>query len=193
MTKSIYNDIMAISSYKEDGMKQKLNKKTVLICVYGFIIAINILPLIMFSDRVALRIYSIPAAATMAINILHGFMSYLYRYKRNYLVLGNSPRNAMWHMLSDDREASEKELKEFYMMLKIYCAPIPFYIPIIFFAQSFAQSCWCFAVYFAPQIIFLGIGIKYMRDEIKEEKARKEQREKERIEQEKREELGFFK
>ena len=180
---------MAISSYKEDGMKQKLNKKTVLICVYGFIIAINILPLIIFSDRVALRIHSIPAAATMAINILHGFMSYLYRYKRNYLVLGNSRKP----FYSYDREASEEELKEFYMMLKIYCAPIPFYIPIIFFAQSFAQSCWCFAVYFAPQIIFLGIGIKYMRDEIKEEKARKEQREKERIEQERREELGFLK
>lgn len=169
----------------------RVNKsKMILVCVYGFLWLINIIPLIIYRDMAALTIYSIPGAAVMGINILHGIAAYCLRYRDNYLIFGK--RRHVFCMDSN-REASDEDLKMFYQMFKIYCAPIPFYLPVIFFSQSLEQSCWAFAVYFAPQILYFGMGIKLMRDEMNEANQRREQLEKERLEQERREELGFFK
>ena len=173
----------------EAYMKTKKNK-IILTCVYGFLLLINIIPLTVYRDRAALTLYSIPGAAVMCINIFHGIAAYCLRYRDNYLIFGKR-RSILY--IDSDREASDEDLKMFYQMFKIYCAPIPFYLPVIFFSQSLAQSCWAFAVYFAPQILYFGMGFKLMRDEMKEEKQKREQLEKERLEQEKREELGYWK
>ena len=88
-----------------------------------------------------------------------------------------------------DRTLTDGYEKEFRMMLLIYCAAIPFYIPIICFASNWADTLWTLLVFIVPQGIFIAHEIRKTIQDVKIQK----EREKERIEQERREELGYLK
>ena len=82
---------------------------------------------------------------------------------------------------------------EFRWMLLVYCATIPFYIPVIFFASGLLQTLWSLLILLVPQIVFTIHTIYKTVQYIKKEKLRQAQLENERIEQERREELGHWK
>ena len=92
-----------------------------------------------------------------------------------------------------DYTFDELYIKRFYIMLKIYCLAIPFFIPQIFLTSTYFESLWALCTFFSPQVVYVIMGIINTLKEVKEDKAKKEQLEKERLLQEQREELGKWK
>lgn len=84
-------------------------------------------------------------------------------------------------------------LNDLSVLLFIYSAFIPFYIPIIFFAKSVLQALPSLAVFFLPQLIFILMGIADTAREFKAQRHKEETERREREEQERREELGAWK
>ena len=128
----------------------------------------------------------------MIIMIIHVAMSYVLRHKGNYL-----PFRRFGHPnpFTTDKDYTFDELyiKRFYIMLKIYCLAIPFFIPQIFLTSTYFESLWALCTFFSPQVVYVIMGIINTLKEVKEDKAKKEQLEKERLLQEQREELGKWK
>lgn len=171
-------------------MKYNL-KYSFVFCITLILLIINIIPILVFAERSMISVYSFPPTAVMALVVLNGVLSCIFKHKGNFLMISKYPG----FIFLDDKEYTftEEYEREFRWMLLVYCAAIPFYLPIIFFASSWPQTLWALLVFFIPQAIFVGHGIYQTVQEVKKEKRKQEQLEKERIEQERREELGYWK
>ena len=171
-------------------MKHKLTYSAI-ICVTLILLVLNVIPIIIFFKSCRLSVYSFPVFAVMAYVIINGVISYFFRHKGNFLMI----RRYRSELFRDDQDVTFTDgyEREFRWMLLIYCIPIPFYLPIGFFASSWSHTLWTLLVFLLPQLIFLGYGIYETAQHVKSEKLRREQLENELKEQERREELGFWK
>ena len=169
-----------------------MKKRNVLyFLLYAVILMINILIVLSKKSRMAISEFSIPALFLMIAMIINGILSYLLRHKGNGLTFSRFDCNPF----APDRDYTFEEsyTKRFFIMLKIYCLVIPFYIPQIFFASNYLQTLWALLTFFIPQIVFIIMGVTDILKDVKEYKAKTEQLEKERLLQEQREELGKWK
>ena len=169
-----------------------MKKRNVLyFLLYAVILMINILIVLSKKSSMAISEFSIPALFLMIAMIINGILSYLLRHKGNGLTFSRFDCNPF----APDRDYTFEEsyTKRFFIMLKIYCLVIPFYIPQIFFASNYLQTLWALLTFFIPQIVFIIIGVTDILKDVKEYKAKTEQLEKERLLQEQREELGKWK
>jgi len=165
----------------------KLKRKLLYFPLYALVLMINIAIVIAFKNQAAVSVYSLPAIFLMLVMIITAALSYFLRHKGNYLPFR---RHSAPFSADKDYTFKDEYQNRFFLMLKIYCLAIPFYIPQIFLASSYIQSLWALAVFFAPQIVFVGMGITDTLKDVKEDRVKKEQLEKERLEQERREENG---
>ena len=166
-----------------------MKKRNVLyFLLYAVILMINILIVLSKKSSMAISEFSIPALFLMIAMIINGILSYLLRHKGNGLTFSRFDCNPF----APDRDYTFEEsyTKRFFIMLKIYCLVIPFYIPQIFFASNYLQTLWALLTFFIPQIVFIIMGVTDILKDVKEYKAKTEQLEKERLLQEQREELG---
>lgn len=169
-----------------------MKKRNVLyFLLYAVILMINILIVLSKKSSMAISEFSIPALFLMIAMIINGILSYLLRHKGNGLTFSRFDCNPF----APDRDYTFEEsyTKRFFIMLKIYCLVIPFYIPQIFFASNYLQTLWALLTFFIPQIVFIIMGVTDILKDVKEYKAKTEQLEKERLLQERREELGKWK
>lgn len=169
-----------------------MKKRNVLyFLLYAVILMINILIVLSKKSSMAISEFSIPALFLMIAMIINGILSYLLRHKGNGLTFSRFDCNPF----APDRDYTFEEsyTKRFFIMLKIYCLVIPFYIPQIFFASNYLQTLWALLTFFIPQIVFIIMGVTDILKDVKEYKAKTKQLEKERLLQEQREELGKWK
>lgn len=169
-----------------------MKKRNVLyFLLYAVILMINILIVLSKKSSMAISEFSIPALFLMIAMIINGILSYLLRHKGNGLTFSRFDCNPF----APDRDYTFEEsyTKRFFIMLKIYCIVIPFYIPQIFFASNYLQTLWALLTFFIPQIVFIIMGVTDISKDVKEYKTKTEQLEKERLLQEQREELGKWK
>ena len=169
-----------------------MKKRNVLyFLLYAVILMINILIVLSKKSSMAISEFSIPALFLMIAMIINGILSYLLRHKGNGLTFSRFDCNPF----APDRDYTFEEsyTKRFFIMLKIYCLVIPFYIPQIFFASNYLQTLWALLTFFIPQIVFIIMGVTDVLKDVKEYKAKTKQLEKERLLQEQREELGKWK
>ena len=160
---------------------------------YGTILAttaslllLNIIFVLIFRKNISISTYSLPPIALGVLVLINGVLACILKHKGNFLVI-RKHRGMLFYL--KDRTLTDSYEKEFRMMLLIYCAAIPFYIPIICFASNWADTLWTLLVFIVPQGIFIAHEIRKTIQDVKIQK----EREKERIEQERREELGYLK
>lgn len=172
-------------------MRREHDKKRGLLyfLVYVVILTTNVFLVLLNKDNARVSNFSLPAIFLMIIMVIHVAMSYVLRHKGNYL-----PFRRFGHPnpFTPDKDYTFDELyiKRFFIMLKIYCLAIPFFIPQIFLTSTCFESLWALFTFFSPQVVYVIMGIINTLKEVKEDKAKKEQLEKERLLQEQREELG---
>lgn len=131
-----------------------MKKRNVLyFLLYAVILMINILIVLSKKSSMAISEFSIPALFLMIAMIINGILSYLLRHKGNGLTFSRFDCNPF----APDRDYTFEEsyTKRFFIMLKIYCLVIPFYIPQIFFASNYLQTLWALLTFFIPQIVFI--------------------------------------
>ncbi|MBQ9416871.1 MAG: hypothetical protein IJU20_08560 [Clostridia bacterium] len=158
--------------------------------MYVVILTTNVFLVLLNKDNARISNFSLPAIFLMIIMIIHAAMSYVLRHKGNYLPFG---RHHNPFTTDKDYTFDELYIKRFFIMLKIYCLAIPFFIPQIFLTSTNFESLWALCTFFSPQVVYVIMGIINTLKEVKEYKAKKEQLEKERLLQEQREELGKWK
>ena len=162
------------------------------LCVfYGLLLIGNIIPVIIFKEDAQITKYSVPAIVIMSFVIFNGVVAFFLRHKGNYLIFKKHRANEF----GSDKEYtfSQEYQKRFFLMLGIYCAAIPFYIPLIFLLTSYVQTLWVLVVLFVPQAIFIAQEIGDTMKDVKQAEIKRKQQEEELKEQQKREELGYWK
>lgn len=166
-------------------------QNAVIVGVTFLLLFLNALSVLLFKKYAALSECSLIPLAFMVLAILNGALSCLLKHKGNFLMLGKH----FGAFFDDDADYTFTEEYEarFRLMLFIYSAFIPFYIPIIFFAKSVLQALPSLAVFFLPQLIFVLMGIADTAREFKAQRHKEETERREREEQERREELGAWK
>jgi len=170
-------------------MKSKL-KYSFIIGITLVLLIFNVIPVLIFEERSGISVHSFVPMAVMLLTLVNGVLSCVFKHKGNFLMI----RKHQSGIFSTDKDYTfTKEYEnEFRMMLLIYCIPIPFYIPIIFFASSSEQVIWTLLVFFLPQAVFIFRGIYQTLQDVKKEKLKQEELEMQRREQERREELRYW-
>ena len=153
--------------------------------VCAAVLIINILIVLSQISNIRFSRFSLPSLFLMIIMVFHAALSYLLRHKGNYLQFR---RFARVNPFANDKDYTfvESYTNRFFLMLKIYCLVIPFYIPQIFLTSSYISSLWALAVFFSPQVIYVIMGIVDTLKDVKENKVKEEQLKKERLAQERR-------
>lgn len=105
----------------------------------------------------------------MFLMIIHATLSYILRHKGNYL-----PFRRFTHPIpfASDKDYTFKDeyLNRFFIMLKVYCLAIPFYIPQIFLTSSYVATLWALVPFIIPQLVYVIIGIADTLSEVKKDK-----------------------
>ncbi len=159
--------------------------------IVAAILALNIVPVIVFWDQAALTEFSFFPLAILLIAILNGILAVFLKHKDNYFKFARNK----WHAWEEDRDETftvEYE-KEFRLSMLIYCVAVPFFIPTIFFVSGVPQFFLTIAVGAVPQVIFYIRYLIRLVHEAKEAKIAQEKQQKELREQEAREEQGYWK
>ncbi len=158
--------------------------------LYSLLTLLNFVPLIIFKDSAKISVYSIPSVLVLIAVSITAVISYFLRHQDNYLVYR---RHRSIFSGERDYTYSEEYERRFRLMLVIYCIPIPFYLPVIFFARSYMHSLWSLLLYAIPQIAFMVMEICDTVKDVKDAKMKRLDEKRERREQEMREELGRWK
>ena len=156
-----------------------------------------VLPVILNEDA-AISFNSIPAIAFGVCSSIYAIIAFLNRKKGNLFVLGRDKLFiAFLRSLSDDKPDTDSDeyKKEFALSAFIFCASIPLYIPLAFFAKNFytalssALSVTILRILFTFILVLVPRIIKNAQDKkkgrIKDEADRREQ--------ERRESMGKWK
>lgn len=169
---------------------KKLIQYKVIFGITGALLALNLFVTLCFSHLITLSAYSLMPAGFLALVILNGILACVDKDRGNFLKIRSYNKWVIWH----ERDLSEDISYQitFRWSLLVYCLPIPFYIPFIFFVPN-AWTFLSFLLFLIPQILYSIQDFYEIRQEIKKAKQRDAELEKERIEQEKREELGYWK
>lgn len=170
-----------------------MKKKGIFVCAVLISAFVNVLPLLLWKEKILFTEQSYVSLVLMFLVSLHGIFSYVFRHKGNFLSFGQ-PKSAIF---GDKKQTeythTEKYRKEFFLQFLIYSIIIPFYLPCICFIRSWVQTLWLLCLIFFPQMIYILMDIKNMLTKMKEYKVIEQQKDQELKEQQKREEMGFFK
>ncbi len=175
-----------------------LKKSNLIFIILSILILIAcVLPVILNKDA-AITLNSAPAIVFGICSFVYAVIAFLNKEHSNLFVLGrNKLFIAFLRSLSDDRDDTDSDeyKKEFALSAFIFCASIPVYIPLAFFANSFYSALssalsvtllrilCTFILVLIPRIIKNAHDKK--KDRIKDEADRKEQ--------ERRESMGKWK
>ena len=180
-------------------MKNLKNRKFIYILIFVVALILNVLPIIIFKNDVAISKYSIVSIAFAICSVVYAVIAFLYKDKGNLFVVGRKYwfYRALSLTFSDNESYTQGEeyKKEFGLSAFIYCITIPTYITFAFFAKGFysalSQALGWTIVRLIAIIIFVIVP-----PIIKRIKAKKQQRmkdEADRREQERRESMGEWK
>ena len=177
-------------------MKEFKSRKFIFIILFVAVLVANIVPVLIFRDKAAITKYSIPAIGLAVFSIIHGFVSYIFRHKGNFLRINFwLVKNAAVLLFYEDEDYtfSIDYNKRFNGLLFLYCIVIPFYIPFIFFTKTAVIMPFAIIVFLLPQIVFGMMEIKQVKSNIQRYQTKKQQIEAERTAQERRESMGEWK
>ena len=145
--------------------------------------------LFIFHQKAKITWFSSYSLFFLAVVLIYGIMAYASKDADKFVFQTRHHPDRFWRY----NKPTAAEMQEFWLRATIYFAPVPFYIPVIFFSTKVEHCLWSILLSSVPQFVFVGMGISKMLHDVKEEKKRQKQLEKERIEQEKKEELGRWK
>ena len=176
-------------------MKNKSN--VILILLSIAILVACVLPVIL-NENAAISLNSVPAIVLGICSSVYAIIAFVNKEQGNLFLLGRGKLFiAFLRSLSDDKPDTDSDeyKKEFALSAFIFCASIPLYIPLAFFAKSFytalssALSVTILRILFAFILVSVPRIIKNAQDKkqgrIKDEADRKEQ--------ERRESMGKWK
>ncbi len=177
----------------------KLLKKRELIFLFLFavIFVACVLP-VFFLENAAITAASAPAIVFGVCSAVYAVIAFVNKQKSNLFVLGkNKLFIAFLRSLSDDKvdTDSDEYKKEFARSAFTFCASIPFYIPIAFFAKDFyialssAITVTILRILFTITLVLIPRIMKNAQD--KKQACAKD--EADRKEQERRESMGEWK
>ena len=177
----------------------KVLKKSNLIFVFlsVAILIACVLPVIL-DENAAISFNSLPAIVFGVCSFIYAIIAFLNKEHGNLFVLGkNKLFIAFLRSQSDDNPNTDSDeyRKEFALSAFIFCASIPFYIPLAFFAKSFYSALSSALSVTILRILFTLILVLVPRI-IKNAQEKKQGRikdEADRIEQERRESMGKWK
>ena len=171
--------------------------KLIFIFLTVVILIVSVLPVIL-NENAAISFNSAPALVFGFCSSVYAIIAFVNKEQGNLFVLGrNKLFIAFLRSLRDDNldTNSDEYKKEFALSAFIFCASIPLYIPLAFFAKSFYTALssalsvtilrilFTFVLVLIPRIIKNAQGKKQER--VKDEADRKEQ--------ERRESMGKWK
>ena len=176
-------------------MKKPLSYRTMFFVV-ALLLLLNLLPIFFFAERAKFSVFSLLPLTTALLMCIHALLAFLFKHKGNFLMLRR--KTFVWiflHVFSEDKDYTftEEYESEFRRMLLVYCAAVPFYIPIVAFTTTAPQMLWTLVPLFFPQLVYTVWGIRATLRDVEKDKARRAERDRERREQERREELGHWK
>ncbi len=174
-------------------------KKSDLIFIFLSVVILIacVLPVILHEDS-AITPNSAPAIVFGVCSTVYAVIAFMNKQKSNLFVLGrNKLFLAFLRSLSDDgpNTDSDEYKKEFALSAFIYCASIPFYIPLAFFAKEY-YSALSSTLLVTLLRLFCMLALVLIPPMIKNAKAKKHERIKDdadRKEQERRESMGKWK
>ena len=176
----------------------KNTKKIRYVVLTVAILILNALPIIIFSDDVAITKYSIPSIAFAICSVVYAVIAFIFKDKGNLFVAGE-----YWFYRALSLTFSENESytegreykKEFELSAFIYCITIPTYITLAFFANGFYSALSQALGWSLVRLITI-IIVVIIPPIIKQIKAKKQQLIKDEVdrkEQERRESMGKWK
>ena len=168
-------------------MKTLKIRKIIFIILSVIVLIASVLPVIL-SENAAVTVNSVPAIALGVCSFIYAVIAFLNKEQDNLFVLGrNKLFIAFLRSLRDDNPDTDSDeyKKEFALSAFIFCASIPLYIPLAFFAKSFysalssAISVTICRILFTFVLVLIPRIIKNAQDKkqshIKDEADRKEQ------------------
>ncbi len=174
-------------------------KKSNLIFILSFIVILIacVLPVILHEDA-AISFNSSPAVVFGVCSAVYAVIAFANKEHGNFFVLGrNKLFTAFLRSLSDDRPDTDSDeyKKEFALSAFIFCASIPFYIPLAFFAKSYysALSSTLSVTLLRVLCTFALVLIRPVIKMVKDKKQSRMRDEADRKEQERRESMGKWK
>lgn len=123
-------------------MKKLVNKRTIFIVLSIVILIVSVLP-VFLSEKSAITVNSAPAIAFGVGSVIYAVFAFVMKNEQNLFVLG---RNWLFFaflrsMRGDTQDVDSDEYKnEFALSAFIFCASIPVYIPLAFFAKEFYSA-----------------------------------------------------
>jgi hypothetical protein len=173
-------------------------KNIIFIIISFFILLLNILPVLIFLEQIAITKYSIISIAFAVCSVVYAVIAFILKDKGNLFITGKHWfYRALSLTFSENGSYTESEeyKKEFELSAFIYCITIPTYITFALFADGF-YSALSQALEWTIFRLFAIIIVVIIPPIIKRIKAEKEQRikdEADRKEQERRESMGKWK
>ena len=115
------------------------SKKLIFILLYVAILIACVLPVIL-NENASLSINSAPALVFGVCSAVYAVIAFVNKEKGNLFLVGkNKIFIAFLHSLKDNNPDTDSDeyKKEFAISAFIFCASIPLYIPLAFFAKNF--------------------------------------------------------
>ena len=172
------------------------SKKLIFIFLSVAILIACVLPVIL-NENASISFNSAPAIVFGICSVVYAVIAFLNKEHGNAFLLGkNKLFITFLRSLEDNPDTDSDEYKkEFALSAFIFCASIPFYIPLAFFAESF-YTALSSALSVTMLRIVLTFALVLIPCIIKNEQAKKQARIKDeanRKEQERRESMGKWK
>ncbi len=175
-----------------------LKKINLIFIILSILILIAcVLPVILREDA-AITFNSAPAIVFCICSSAYAVIAFLNKEESNLFVLGKNKLFIAFLRLFDDDKVntdSDEYKKEFAFSAFIFCASIPFYIPLAFFAKEFysALSSTLLVTLLRTICTFLLVLIPPIIKNAKDKKQARIKDEADRKEQERRESMGDWK
>ena len=170
-------------------MKQNLNIKTIFWSSTLFFFVFNIVGIIIFRKNATLSINSLCVTGVFILLLIQGLVAYSQKDEMRFF----SSKYYTGRFYRYNRP-TQQQLKDFYIKAILYFAILPFYLPLAVFSSNAGNSLWSIVLLLIHIFAIVGVDIRKMIIERKEEEKRKESLlGKEKKEQEKREEMGYWK
>lgn len=178
-------------------MKILKNRRLVYIFLTVVIIVVSVLPVIV-SENAAITFNSVPALVFGVCSLIYAVIAFLSKDRGNLFVFGkNKLFFAFLRWLSDDRPDTDSDeyKKEFALSAFIFCASIPLYIPLAFFAKNFytALSSTLSVTILRILLTFVFVLITHIIKNAKNKKRDRIKDEADKKDQERRESMGKWK
>ena len=179
-------------------MNRTQKRKVIYIFSFIAVLLMNIIPILIFWEDVAINKYSMISIAFAVYSVVYVLIAFNLKNKGNLFIVGKYWFYNMlsWSFLKDQSYTkSEEYKKEFELSAFIYCAIIPAYITIALFANDFYSTLsqalgWTIVRMLAIIIIVI---IPPIIKRQKEKKLQQIKDEADRKEQERRESMGKWK